>query len=467
MPRFSESLFESIRNFGRMSPTEGRRQALQQPTEYQQMGTTDPLARNLGKMFGGLGVDTSYLQTAPERIAAETKGLDMSKPMDVARAMLMRARYIQDPQAQAAMIMKAQEIMQADQLRAEEAAKKAGDATVQLEVRNSLKERATALGLSGIAKTLEAGGPLEKAQQTIREEEIKRAAVPKDKSKQREILAGQYGIPKEDLAAFVDANDATFDKLLQGYEGTPKPYLNKEGKVAMLRTLSKSGKVRDPSDGSFKNPVEMGLQPAPAVQRVITQAEGAAVDGGAFSKVLSEGLAADYRVALTEAENASTAFEKNLNTDKLVDDMFTGRLAEVELAIGEFADALGIAGEKVTEKVANTQEFFSQRGQAVLDNIKLLGAGSAISNSDREFMKDIVGQNIKLTKETIKRILRIERESLAEVVSKTNDETQRLSELGLIPEEQADLFMKQPLVLPESTESNYLQGLYEKAGITP
>jgi hypothetical protein len=53
MPRFSESLFESIRNFGRMSPTEGRRRALEQPTQYQQMGTTDPLARSLGKMFGG------------------------------------------------------------------------------------------------------------------------------------------------------------------------------------------------------------------------------------------------------------------------------------------------------------------------------------------------------------------------------------------------------------------------------
>jgi hypothetical protein len=73
MPRFSESLFESIRNFGRMSPTEGRRRALEQPTQYQQMGTTDPLARSLGKMFGGLGVDTSYLQTGEERAQAAMK----------------------------------------------------------------------------------------------------------------------------------------------------------------------------------------------------------------------------------------------------------------------------------------------------------------------------------------------------------------------------------------------------------
>jgi len=147
--------------------------------------------------------------------------------------------------------------------------------------------------------------------------------------------------------------------------------------------------------------------------------------------------------------------------------MFTGRFANVKLAVAALADDLGIGGEEVTEKVANTQEFFSQRGQAVLDNIKLLGAGSAISNSDREFMKDVVGQNITLTKETIKRILRIERESLAEVVSKTNEETQRLSELGLMSEEEAELFMKQPLVSPEAQGSDYLNDLYRKAGITP
>ena len=115
MPRFSQSLFESIRDYGRMSPTEGRRQPMQAAPVYQQMGTTDPLARSLGRLFGNVGFDTSSLQTAPERIAAETKGLDMTKPMDAARAMLIRAQYIQDPQTQAAMVMKAQELMQGEE----------------------------------------------------------------------------------------------------------------------------------------------------------------------------------------------------------------------------------------------------------------------------------------------------------------------------------------------------------------
>jgi len=73
MPRFSESLFESIRDYGRMSPTEGRRQPMQAAPVYQQMGTTDPLARSLGRLFGNVGFDTSSLQTGEERAQAAMK----------------------------------------------------------------------------------------------------------------------------------------------------------------------------------------------------------------------------------------------------------------------------------------------------------------------------------------------------------------------------------------------------------
>ena len=109
-------------------------------------------------MFSNLGVDTSYMQTAPERIAAESKDLDMSKPVDSAKAMLIRAQYIQDPQIQSAMIMRAQEIMRADQQRVLAAEEQAANAALQLEVRQSLIQRAEELGLNGVAKTLSAGG---------------------------------------------------------------------------------------------------------------------------------------------------------------------------------------------------------------------------------------------------------------------------------------------------------------------
>ena len=71
MARFSEGFLRGISNFGRMDPTEPARRLQQAtPSVYQQMGTTDPLARRVGSLFSNLGVDTSYMQTGEERAQA-------------------------------------------------------------------------------------------------------------------------------------------------------------------------------------------------------------------------------------------------------------------------------------------------------------------------------------------------------------------------------------------------------------
>jgi len=102
MAKLSESLFQSIRDFGKQDPASPARK-LTQASPYKQMGTTDPLARRVGSLFGNLGVDTSYMQTGQERADAAVEGLDVSKPEGMARAMIARAQYIQDPAAQQAM----------------------------------------------------------------------------------------------------------------------------------------------------------------------------------------------------------------------------------------------------------------------------------------------------------------------------------------------------------------------------
>ena len=69
MAKLSESLFQSIRDFGKQDPAAPARR-LAQASPYKQMGTTDPLARRVGSLFGNLGVDTSYMQTGEERAGA-------------------------------------------------------------------------------------------------------------------------------------------------------------------------------------------------------------------------------------------------------------------------------------------------------------------------------------------------------------------------------------------------------------
>jgi len=103
MAKLSESTLQSIKNFGRQDPAAPARRLAQAAPQYKQMGTTDPLARRVGSLFSNLGVDTSYMQTAPERIAAETQGLDLSTIEGQQKALQAEMQYVQDPQARMAL----------------------------------------------------------------------------------------------------------------------------------------------------------------------------------------------------------------------------------------------------------------------------------------------------------------------------------------------------------------------------
>jgi len=103
MAKFSQGFLRGISDFGRMDPNEPRRQLAEAAPQYKQMGTTDPLARRVGSLFSNLGVDTSYMQTAPERIAAETQGLDLSTIEGQQKALQAEMQYVQDPQARRAL----------------------------------------------------------------------------------------------------------------------------------------------------------------------------------------------------------------------------------------------------------------------------------------------------------------------------------------------------------------------------
>ena len=131
MAKLSESLFQSIRDFGRQDPASPARR-LAQASPYKQMGTTDPLARRVGSLFGNLGVDTSYMQTAPERIAAANEGLDMSTLEGQQQAIANEMQQVVDPQARRALGLRMMELNKLKQARAEAAIKKEQEAEQEL-----------------------------------------------------------------------------------------------------------------------------------------------------------------------------------------------------------------------------------------------------------------------------------------------------------------------------------------------
>ena len=131
MAKLSEGLFQNIRGFGRQDPTQPARQ-FAQASPYRQVGTTDPLARRVGSLFGNLGVDTSYMQTAPERITAANEGLDMSTLEGQQQAIANEMQYVVDPQARRALGLRMMELNKLKQAQAEAAIKKQQEAKQEL-----------------------------------------------------------------------------------------------------------------------------------------------------------------------------------------------------------------------------------------------------------------------------------------------------------------------------------------------
>ena len=462
MAKLAEGLFQNIKGFGRQDPTQPARQ-LAQASPYKQMGTTDPLARRVGSLFGNLGIDTSYMQTGEERagaaMAEASKG-QFESPEGRMIAMLEAQLPTLRPQAQMEAVDKIRQLRAIEQARAEKeqqtaltAATQAKDAAIQLQIRNSLADRAEALKLDGVAKTLKAGGSIVDAQKAIREEEVKNLAKTSGKP-YREMQGELYGLKPEDVATLSSSSDEQFDKVLKGLEGEPKPYLNEKNEVVFYRTLKQVGKVLAP-DGTFRNPQELNLKPAPNVSRVISQVD---VGDEAFTKKLEEKQATSYDEALLQAQSAPLAYESNLRTLEALNSdagMFTGPLAPFAQGAARLAYAFGAAGETLEEKIKNTELLAVERGEVLLAKISKLGSGSAISDGDRIFLEKITGGDMSLTEEAIREILRIERKVLNSQIELSNELTKRHFTRGKLNEKDAQAFAVKPLDIIETDELSY------------
>ena len=147
MAKLSESLFQSIRDFGKQDPASPARQ-LAQASPYKQMGTTDPLARRVGSLFGNLGVDTNYMQTGEERAGAamaEANKGQFESPEGRMIAMLKAQLPNLTPQAQIESMKQIGELTTIEQARVKSSALEE-EAIVQERGKQALSKFSTARG---------------------------------------------------------------------------------------------------------------------------------------------------------------------------------------------------------------------------------------------------------------------------------------------------------------------------------
>lgn len=271
-----------------------------------------------------------------------------------------------------------------------------------LSLQESIADSATKLGLPDIAeRAANTTDPesLRAIQKDLREQEVKNLIRERGEPG-RKALAKRYGITYESYMG--DLDDDNFFKLLEGQEAELKSFLLPDGTETLLEVNKKDAKVRDPADGVFKRASEMGLRRAPNRQQVENIANYR-------SEKLAEAGVKHFQELHESTSQTITTLNNIEEVLPLTDEMITGATAQPELFVrrirSELSEALGI--DASDPALQNTEAYVALAAPRVADIIKAFGAGTGLSDADREFANKAAAGDIQMTAASLQRILKI------------------------------------------------------------
>ena len=202
------------------------------------------------------------------------------------------------------------------------------------------------------------------------------------------------------------------DDLLKGRTGNLEAWQDSEGKIQAVN-VNDFGLVYNDQTNTYVKASELGLvRKAPQVQEVVDKGQ----EVGA--KVMAEANVKSFVEFNTKAQDARDMIELiDRQTARLEGGMPTGLLAETELNLRRFGELIGLPYDP---SVTNAQEFVSEAGKIVADQIKDFGSGTGLSDADREYAKLIAAADITTQQEALFNLLKIRRRSMVETVNNFN-----------------------------------------------
>ena len=134
-----------------------------------------------------------------------------------------------------------------------------------------------------------------------------------------------------------------------------------------------------------------------------------------LAEKMSEGLVEEMKTA----EGAQAGLQNLVRTEQILNSgIITGTGATWLLAAGK---ALEQAGIKLSpDAVSNTQAYQAMMGKQVGEIIKQFGSGTGLSDADREYAERIAGGDISATKESLQKIVALNKKAYTVIVSKYN-----------------------------------------------
>ena len=294
----------------------------------------------------------------------------------------------------------------------------------ELAQKQGLIDTATELGLTNTIQLLQSGGSVEDAAKSIYEEQ-ERQTINKGGRKGKLAIAENKNVSPKVLAQikngqFDSMSDELFLAQIQGKKATIKAFTNAQGEV-QSRRVDESANVWNPETSKWESPMNLGLKPAPVVTKQISAADG-------ITSKLTGKMLDNFLELNDEARNSlkilGTNEESITALNSAIEPGFTGDLKLELMRIGK---AAGIVPEDMVDKVAATELFLKQRNSQVLPLIKNLGTGTAVSDNDVKFIKDIVGASVTLDDATIRSIIAIQNQGALDAIRLNNEALERLN----------------------------------------
>ena len=311
-----------------------------------------------------------------------------------------------------------------DPMKAQQLAQMYKQKNAKLAQTQGLINTATELGLENTVQLLQSGGSVEDAAKSIYEEQERQTVNEGGRQGKLAIAENKNASPKV-LAQikngqFDEMSDELFLAQIQGKKATIKAFTNAQGEV-QSRRVDESANVWNPETSRWESPMNLGLKPAPVVTKQISAADG-------ITSKLTGKMLDNFLELNDEARNSLKILGTNQESitalNNAIKPGFTGDLKLELMRIGK---AAGIVPEDMMDKVAATELFLKQRNSQVLPLIKNLGTGTAVSDNDVKFIKDIVGASVTLEDETIRSIIAIQNQGALDAIRLNNEGLERLN----------------------------------------
>lgn len=160
----------------------------------------------------------------------------------------------------------------------------------------------------------------------------------------------------------------------------------------------------------------------------------------------------DYK----EVSGTAKALADLQSTKKLLESgIISGFGANWILGAGKALQRVGI--DLSSDPIANTEAFAALMGNQVGRIIKQFGAGTGLSDADREYAEKIVGGKITLNEQSIKKIMAINEKAMKNVIQNYNKKAEEI----MSKPESKDLLYDLRVSVPETTGGSGLDAFWE------